>query len=77
MGNVLICLDSEHEALLRRLSHEQYGGKKGSLSIVIQDALVNFEQKSKKISKDEFKKMLVTGINLDYKMYKSRSEVYD
>ena len=34
----MIALDEEHEALLRELARDKYGGKKGSLSNVVQEA---------------------------------------
>jgi Arc/MetJ-type ribon-helix-helix transcriptional regulator len=76
MGNVMIVLDDEHEALLRELAQEKYGGKKGSLSEVVKEALDKLKSDRDAI-KDRLKKRLTEGIDFDYKMYQKRSEIYD
>jgi len=72
----MISLDDEYENLLRQLAREKYGGKKGSLSEVVQDALSQLKSE-KSIVKERIKKRLTTGLNFKYKMYKKRSEIYD
>ncbi len=76
VGNVLISLDREHEAFLRRLAQEE--GKKGAISGVVEQALdkLNAERQERNI-KERLKKRLLTGIDFKYKMYNARSEIYD
>ncbi|MBU0591755.1 hypothetical protein KKF81_06895 [Candidatus Micrarchaeota archaeon] len=76
MGNVMIVLDDEHEALLRRLAQEKYHGKKGSLSDVVEEALDKLKS-DKDAIKERLKKRLTEGIDFEYEMYKKRSEIYD
>ena len=76
MGNVMISLDDEYENLLRQLARERYGGKKGSLSEVVQDALSQLKSE-KSIVKERIKKRLNVGLKFKYEMYKKRSEIYD
>jgi Arc/MetJ-type ribon-helix-helix transcriptional regulator len=76
MGNVMIVLDDEHEALLRELAQERYGGKKGSLSEVVKDALDKLKS-DKDAVKERLKKRLSEGVDFKYEMYKKRSEIYD
>ena len=76
MGNVMIALDAGHEALLRKLAQEKYGGKKGSLSGVVKDALDNLTP-DKEIIKKRLIRRLTEGIDFEYKMYQNRNEIYD
>jgi Arc/MetJ-type ribon-helix-helix transcriptional regulator len=76
MGNVMIALDDEHEKLLRRLAQEKYGGKKGSLSEVVKEALDKLRS-DRDVVKERLKKRLSEGISFEYKMYKNRNEIYD
>lgn len=77
MGNVMIALDDEHEALLRRLAQE-HGAKKGSLSLVVRNALDLFATKNKRQTvKERLKKTFSTGLDFQYRMYQKRSEIYD
>ncbi len=75
MGNVLISLDDEHEAFLRRLAHES-GAKKGAIREVVQKALDKLKNE-RSIVKERLKKRLTEGIDFEYKMYQSRDEIYD
>lgn len=77
MGNVMIALEDEYEELLRRLAQEKYGGKKGSLTEIVQDALDKMKEEDRKKSVETLVKRLKTGLNFKYKMYKTRSEIYD
>ena len=81
MGNVMISLDDETEALLRTLAKERCGGKKGSLREVVKDSLKQLQnaagQKSERQQRiDSLKELLAKGLDFDYKMYKHRSEIY-
>ena len=77
MGNVMISLDEDHEELLRKLAREKYGGKKGSLSEVVKEALEKMKEKSRKQQVDGLILLLKKGLKGKYKMYKQRSEIYD
>lgn len=78
MTNVLISLDEEHEALLRKLAQEKYASKKGSLSKVVSEALDELELKKKrKRAKSHFIQEMEKGYNIGFKGYKKRSEIYD
>lgn len=77
MGNVMISLDEDHEELLRKLAREKYGGKKGSLSEVVKEALEKMKEKDREDAIAEFKELLKKGIKGKYIMYKKRSEIYD
>lgn len=72
----MIVLDDEHETLLRELAQEKYGGKKGSLSEVVKEALEKLKS-DKDAVKERLKKRLSKGLAFEYKMYKNRSEIYD
>jgi len=76
MGNVLISMDDEYEALLRELARKKYGGKKGALRMVVQEALEKLDQKSDEAARLEFIARLRKGHSFKYKMYKSRDEIY-
>ena len=73
----MIALDEEYEELLRRLAQEKYGGKKGSLTEVVQDALDKMKEDDREKSIEELTKRLKTGLSFKYKMYKNRNEIYD
>ena len=73
----MISLDEEYEALLRRLAQEKYGGKKGSLSEIVQEALDKMKEEDREKEIEEFGKMLRKGLRFKYKMYEKRSEIYD
>ena len=77
MGNMMIALDEEYEELLRRLAQEKYGGKKGSLTEVVQDALDKMKEDDREKSIEELTKRLKIGLSFKYKMYKNRNEIYD
>ncbi|MFH1306050.1 MAG: hypothetical protein ABIH83_00130 [Candidatus Micrarchaeota archaeon] len=82
MGNVMIALDDEAEKLLRSLSLEKYGGKKGSIRLTVKEALLLLKkEKRKEKSMGRFRRFIERrrkkGIASGYKMYKSRSEIYD
>ena len=77
MGNVMVALDDEHEELLRKLAQEKQGGKKGSLTNVVQDALKQAKKSDDETFRAEFIEFLKGGVKGKYKMYKHRSELYD
>lgn len=79
MGTVLVSLDEEHEAFLRRIAQEK-GGKKGVISEVVQEALNELKQKDKKErARKQFLQTIEKGINLGFKgkVYENRDEIYD
>ena len=77
MGNVMIALDDEYEAFLRKLAQEKYGGKKGSLTKVVQKALDKMRAEEKQKEIEEFIELLRKGLKGKYAMYKTRDEIYD
>ena len=78
MGNVLISLDEEHEKLLRDLAQEKYQGKKGSISMVVSNALDNAKKDDDMVEFEKhIERLKKKGIASGYKMYKKRSEIYD
>jgi Arc/MetJ-type ribon-helix-helix transcriptional regulator len=81
MANVLVSLDEEHEAFLRRLAQEK-GGKKGVISDIIQAALDGLKEKEKKEQeRQEAIKRIIrrmeTAEPRGFRGYKTRSELYD
>lgn len=77
MGNVMIALDDEYEGLLRKLAQEKYGGKKGSLTEIVQEALSKLREIDRQQELSDFAEMLKKGLKFKYKMYTKRSEIYD
>lgn len=79
MGNVLISLDEKHEKILRDLAQEKYQGKKGSISLVVSEALDNAKKDDDMVEFEAMINRLKKGDGLakGYKMYKKRSEIYD
>ena len=79
MGNMIIALDEASEKLLRRLAKRKFGGKKGSLSKVVSEALhkYNAEDDRKKEIDEFIEKLGGCHDSGGYKMYKHRSEIYD
>lgn len=77
MGNVMISLDDEYEAILRKLAQEKYGGKKGSISETVSEALKKLQEESRERYADEFKALLLKGLHFKYKIYRQRAEIYE
>lgn len=79
MGNVIIAMDEETEQIMRRLAKRKYGGKKGSLSKVVSEALHKYDQEDERKKEiDDFIKNYGGKIDTGgYKMYKNRDEIYD
>ncbi|MBI3588203.1 hypothetical protein HY995_03725 [Candidatus Micrarchaeota archaeon] len=81
MGNVMVSLDERHELLLRTMAREVNGGKKGSLSKVIEAGIDELAKRGKRIraAKSQIA-MMKKGFNLglgDRKIYETRGELYD
>ncbi|NYZ77295.1 hypothetical protein H0O02_03190 [Candidatus Micrarchaeota archaeon] len=78
MGNVLVSLDDDDEAFLRRLAQERYHSKKGSISSVVSDALDEMKKKGKKERAiANLIRTMEKGYKLGFRGYKKRSEIYD
>ncbi len=78
MANVLVSLDKDHEALLRKLAQKKYSSKKGSISKVMSEALDELASKEKrKKAKSHLIQEMEKGYNIGFKGYKKRSEIYD
>jgi len=78
MANVLVALDDEHEALLRKMAQKKYASKKGSISKIMSEALDELaEQEKRKKAKSRLIQKMEKGYNIGFKGYKKRSEIYD
>lgn len=81
MGDVLVSLGAQDEALLRRLAREKYDGKKGSLSNVVSEAVNELAKKDKRSMAIKRQLALMKkGFDLGLKggrAYKTRDEIYD
>ncbi len=76
---MLISLHKESEELLRRLAKERYGGKKGALSAVIEDALPALVKELKhQQAVDQLINNMKKGlVNLkEKKAYEKREDIY-
>ena len=73
MGNVMIVFDEEHERRLRRFAKRKYGGKKGSLSKVVWEALDQMDEKGM-TALEQFQDLVKKSKGFEYKMYKNRSD---
>ncbi len=50
MGSVLLKMDDQHEKKLRQMAKEKFGGKKGSITKVVESLLdAETEKKNKKV----------------------------
>ena len=79
MGNVIVALDKETEDLMRSLAKRKFGGKKGSISKVVSEAIHKYNaDDSREKELREFVDNYANKVDLGgYKMYKHRSEIYD
>lgn len=83
----MISVDDEKEKEIRKYAHELYGGKKGSLSEFIWQAIAHFISEAKKEhDRDQaFKRMIermkhakkLGILNKEGKAYSSRDELYE
>lgn len=80
MGNVLVSLDDELEAFLRRFAREKYGARKGSISRSVADALASLQESARR---EEARKRLMEDmergvyLGLKGKAYEKRDDIYD
>ncbi|HIH20376.1 TPA: hypothetical protein HA244_03855 [Candidatus Micrarchaeota archaeon] len=81
MGNVLVSLDDDVEEQLRRLAQEIYSGKKGAISYVVSEAVMEMAQKDKRQKAIERAiKNMQKGLHLrlgERKAYENRDEIYE
>ena len=81
MGNIMIALRDDTEMLLRNLAREKYGGKKGSISAVVEDAIEKLSKDEKRLRAAHHQIALMRkGFDLGLgkkKLYEKRSELYD
>ncbi|PIU02998.1 MAG: hypothetical protein COT55_00630 [Candidatus Diapherotrites archaeon CG09_land_8_20_14_0_10_32_12] len=77
MGNIMVSLRDSDESFLRLLAQQKYGGKKGSISAVVKDALDEMKESKKNNSCESFLLFLSKGVKGSYKMYSKRSDIYD
>ncbi len=78
VGNLTVALEEKDELKLRRLAKNKYGGRKGSLSKVISEALSKLEEdpRRERAVKSLIQKM-EEGRHMGKLLYKHRSELYD
>ncbi len=77
----MISLKEDKEVLLRRLAQERHGGRKGSISAIVEEALNELALRDKKMRAIQhqialMKKGFDMGLG-NRKAYKERSEIYD
>jgi len=72
----MVSLRDIDESFLRSLAQQKYGGKKGSVSAVVKDAL-DVLKSGKTSSREHFLSFLSKGVKRQYKMYSKRAEIYD
>ena len=82
MGNIMISLDDEQEKKARELAQQIYGGKKGSLSQVFNQAIKAYVKalemtKQKTDARKRIIERLEKGLDIGYTRYTKRSETYD
>ncbi len=77
MGNIMVSLRESDESFLRFLAQQKYGGKKGSISTVVKDALDELRASKKNNSCESFLLLLSKGVKGSYKMYSKRADIYD
>ena len=81
MGNVLLSLGDEDEALLRRLARDRKGGKKGALKDLVSEAVRELAKKDARITAVRRQIALMDeGFDLGLgsrKAYGSRGELYE
>lgn len=77
----MISLNDEKEQLLRRLALERHGGKKGSISAVVEEALTELALRERKMRAIHHQIALMRkGFDMglgNKKIYNKRSEIYD
>ncbi|MBI5046219.1 hypothetical protein HZC07_00615 [Candidatus Micrarchaeota archaeon] len=87
MGNIMISVDEEKEKEIRKYAHEICGGKKGSLSEFVWEAIEHyiFELKKEKNRHVAFDRMInrmknakkLNILNKEGMAYSSRDELYE
>ncbi len=87
MGNLMISVGDEEEKEIRKYAHELYGGKKGSLSEFVWEAIDHYIKEIKKEDNRDaaFKRMIERAknakrlgiLNKEGKAYSSRDELYE
>ncbi|HLC71171.1 MAG TPA: ribbon-helix-helix domain-containing protein [Candidatus Nanoarchaeia archaeon] len=82
MGNIMISVDDEKEKEIRKYAQEVYGGKKGSLSEFISQAVTNYilsikKEYERKAAHKRLIERMKKGLDIGYTGYKTRSELYE
>ena len=81
MGNIIISLDDKRESELRKIAREEFGGKKGSISAVIAEALDELKKRNRRQKAiNNTIKIMEKGFDLGIgknKVYEKRDDIYD
>ena len=78
MGNITLSLEDKQEEKLRRIAKHKYGGKKGSMSKVVGEAIAKLEEDEKRErAKQSLLRKLSTGFEMGKILYKNRAELHE
>ncbi|MBI4210565.1 MAG: hypothetical protein HY544_03615 [Candidatus Diapherotrites archaeon] len=78
MGTITMSFEEKDEERLRRLAHEKYGSRKGSLSKVVLEGITKLEGESvKERARQNLLKKLRTGFDMGKILYKTRAELHE
>lgn len=78
MGNVTLGLSDSGESRLRRLAKKRYGNKKGALSLIVEDGLVQLEENhDRERARERLIANMENGFDGGAWKFKNRSELYD
>lgn len=85
MGRLLISISKADEALIRKIARQDFGGKKGSISTMVVQAVHEWirnkqAQKRRNEAADKLRALMKEGIKLDLKggkAYEKREEIYE
>ncbi len=78
----MISVDDKKETEIRHYAQQLYGGKKGSLSEFVWNAIAHYieeirKEEKRKAAHKRLIQWMKKGINIGYKRYKTRSELYE
>lgn len=78
MGNLTMSFEKEDEERIRRLAKEKYGGRKGSLSRVVNEGMSHLEEESRKErARQSLLRKLEKGFDMGKILYRNRAELHE
>ncbi|MFH1256776.1 MAG: hypothetical protein V1494_05805 [Candidatus Diapherotrites archaeon] len=78
MGNLTVSLEKGVEMQIRLIAREKYGGRKGSIGKVIEEAVEKLAEDSKREkARQRLSKLMDRGFDMGKITVKSRDEIYD